>query len=302
VDQPYGSGGDTFGPVSAGVVVLLVLLVAAAIWIAWHPEAIHALAASVRDWPVVGRVRTWTREHVSRSGWSLAHRFPVGQVAGAALLATLVVVAALAAAFTVLLEDVLEGDGIVLVDQPAARWLAGHRDAWLTATLRMITMLGSPVGLAVLALVVSVTVAWRRRSWLPVPLGMVGAGGIGLVITTVKALVGRDRPPPPYAVITEGGYSFPSGHATGTAAVAVLSAWLLTRWLITSWAGRVAVWMTAIGLIAMVGFSRIYLGVHYLSDVLAGWLLGTAWAGAVVLVGSWWQDTRRTHTARVPPG
>jgi hypothetical protein len=91
------------------------------------------------------------------------------------------------------------------------------------------------------------------------------------------------------------GWSFPSGHATGTAATALLSAWMLSRWLIGSWAGRVMLWAKTIGVVLLIGFSRVYLGVHYVSDVLAGWLLGTMWAGVVMLAGSWWDDARRAR-------
>jgi undecaprenyl-diphosphatase len=280
--------------VSVGVVVLLVLLAVTAAWVARHPRLLNTLLARVRELPVARRVRTWTHKHVTSKRWALTRRFPVGEIAGAALLAGLVMVAALSAGFTVLLDDVLEGEGIALVDRPATRWLADHRDAWLTTALRMITATGSPVGLTVLAVAVCATVAWQRSSWLPVTLGVIGAGGIGLVVTTIKALVGRDRPPSPFSAIAVSGYSFPSGHATGTAAVTVLAAWLVTRWLVTSWAARVAVWATAVGVIGAIGFSRVYLGVHYPSDVLAGWLLGTAWAGVVVVIGSWWDSTRRT--------
>jgi undecaprenyl-diphosphatase len=117
---------------------------------------------------------------------------------------------------------------------------------------------------------------------------LVGGGGIVLVIFTAKALVIRDRPPIPFAVINAKGFSFPSGHAAGIAVGVCLTAWMLTRWLITRWIGRVVVSTVAIGVAAVMGFSRVYLGVHYVSDVLAGWLLGAAWAGAVILVGSWW--------------
>ena len=73
---------------------------------------------------------------------------------------------------------------------------------------------------------------------------------------------------------------------------------MLTRWLITSWTGQVIVWTMAIGSTALIGFSRVYLGVHYVNDVLAGWLLGMTWAGVVMLVGSWWDNTRRARAAQ----
>jgi undecaprenyl-diphosphatase len=125
---------------------------------------------------------------------------------------------------------------------------------------------------------------------------------MALVLFTAKALVGRQRPPLPFAAVAADGYSFPSGHATGTATIMVLSAWMVTRWLISGWTGRVIVWALAIGSALLIGYSRVYLGVHYVSDVLAGWLLGLAWAGIVMLVGSWWTDVRRANRRNVRSG
>jgi len=76
---------------------------------------------------------------------------------------------------------------------------------------------------------------------------------------------------------------------------------MLTRWLIASWTGRVIAWTVAIGFAALIGFSRVYLGVHYVSDVVAGWLLGATWAVIVMLVGSWWDNTRRARVAQPRP-
>jgi undecaprenyl-diphosphatase len=254
----------------------------------------------VCDVAVVGRVVAWAREQISARGWALARRLPAYEVAGVALLVGSAAVAALSAGFAAVLEDVLEGDGIAGIDQPAAGWLATHRDLWLTTTLRVVTAAGGPVPLTALAVLTCAAVVWRCRSWPPVVLALVGFSGVALVIVTAKALVIRNRPHLSFAVIAEDGHghSFPSGHATGIAAIALLSAWMLTRWLITSWTGQVIVWTMAIGSTALIGFSRVYLGVHYVNDVLAGWLLGITWAGVVMLVGSWWDNTRRARAAQ----
>jgi membrane-associated phospholipid phosphatase len=293
MERPTRSGAASFGPVSFGAVALLLLLVAAAIWVARNRYLGQILWARVRDapavrrvWdaPVIRRVRAWSSEQVKAR--ESANRSSGYRVAGILLLVQLAVVAGLADAFTEVLDDVLEGDGIAWIDRPAAEWLGTHRDAWLTTVLLIVTAIGGPAGLAVLTVLISSLVALWRKSWLPVVLALVGAIGILVVVLTAKVLVVRERPPIPFAVITEAGFSFPSGHAAGTAVVMTLAAWLLTRYLITRWIPQVVVWTLAIGLTGAVGLSRIYLGVHYVSDVVGGWLLGAAWAGAVVLVGS----------------
>jgi membrane-associated phospholipid phosphatase len=295
VEQNYGPGAAGLGPVGALVLALLTMFVAAGIWIARHPRLFSGVTARIRD----SAVLAWVERRFGDYAAALAKRSSLSVAAVLALLTGFVVVAGLAAAFTEILEDVLVGDGINGIDEPAARWLAGHRELWLTTALKGITLLGNTPTVAIAAVLVTAFVVWKSGTWLPAVLGIAGAGGIGLVIVTAKALVGRSRPAPPFALITEGGFSFPSGHATGTAAVALLCAWMLSRWVVRSWPGRVATWSIAIGVTGAVGFSRVYLGVHYVSDVLAGWLLGAAWTGTVILVGSWWH-ARRSAQASAP--
>src|SRR5690349_10976060 len=276
--QPSGPGAGGFGLVSAGIVGSLVLLVWAAIWVARHGPLLRGFRERLAEIPVIGKTITWVRGRIGEKRRALIGRLPISEVAGIVLLLGLAVVVSLAVGFTEVLDDVLEGDGIAGIDQPITSWLPAHRDLWLTATLRVVTHAGGPLLLAAFAFPISVAAAWRCRSWRPVVLALVCGGGIPLVLFTAKALVGRERPPLPFALVDADGYSFPSGHATGTAAITVITAWMLTRWLIPWWTARVVVWTVAIGSVFLIGFSRVYLGVHYVSDVLAGWMLGTAWA------------------------
>jgi len=96
------------------------------------------------------------------------------------------------------------------------------------------------------------------------------------------------------------GYSCPSGHALGVTTATLIAAWALARWLIRSWGGRIAVWTTAVALIGGVGFSRVYLGVHYPSDVIAGWLLGAIWTGALLTGTGLWVRVRRRRPTTPP--
>jgi undecaprenyl-diphosphatase len=108
----------------------------------------------------------------------------------------------------------------------------------------------------------------------------------------VKHLVGRGRPPRVTAVLGEHGFSFPSGHTTGTTVVWLLSAWMVSRWVIGRRPGRILVWTAALLMIISVGTTRVYLGVHFPSDVLAGWALGTAWTVIIALVARVWEQAR----------
>ncbi len=93
--------------------------------------------------PQSRRIAAWADRHLGGVARSLAQRSSLSVVAGLALLAGFIVVAALATAFAEMLEDVLVGDGINGVDEPAARWLAAHRDLWLTSGLKVVTLLGN---------------------------------------------------------------------------------------------------------------------------------------------------------------
>jgi undecaprenyl-diphosphatase len=97
--------------------------------------------------------------------------------------------------------------------------------------------------------------------------------------------VDRARPPVADWWAAAGGPAFPSGHTTAAAVVAGLGAWALAQ-RVTSRRARSAVWAGAVAYAMLVGWSRYWLGVHWPSDVLGGWLLGAAWVALVVSVVS----------------
>ncbi|RDZ27979.1 phosphatase PAP2 family protein [Lysobacter silvisoli] len=107
----------------------------------------------------------------------------------------------------------------------------------------------------------------------------IALGGSGLLNLAAKQAFARDRPSLWESVAPEHNYSFPSGHAMGSATLACVLVLLAWR---TRWRWPLAVLMTAF--VVLVGLSRVYLGVHYPSDILAGWAVATAWAVAVYLV------------------
>jgi undecaprenyl-diphosphatase len=280
----YGAGAAGFGVLSIIFVVTLLTFLAAGALIAHFP----AIFVKLGNWAFVGRVG----KQVNRRVEILAQRLSMDVAVAASLLAGIIVVAVLAVCFAELLDNVLENDLVALVDHPIEQWAASHRDQWLTAVMKIVTLFGKVVALTLIASLVAGSLAWRNRSWLPVVLATAALGGVGIALVTTKAVVGRSRPPSVFALTHEDGFSFPSGHATGTAATAVLCAWLVTHWLVRSWTARVAVWTFASAYVGLICFSRVYLGVHYFSDVVAGAMLGAAWAGGIIVIGSWWDHRR----------
>ena len=275
--------------VALGLVVL-VLACAAASAVVAHPERIRAGLAWIADQPAVARIQS----RYPRQWRFVRRRFMVGEVAGLALTLGVAAVLTLGVVFGQLLDSVLERDGVTVADAPVVGLLAAHREPWVITGAQVITDIGSPVGAALIALAVGGALAWFRRSWQPLLVMVLGAGGIGVIGTVIKDLVARSRPPQAVAALSEHGFSFPSGHTTGTTVVWLLSAWMLTCWVLSRLALQVVVWTGALLMVVAVGVTRIYLGVHFPTDVLAGWALGAAWAVTVALAVSVWNQSDRT--------
>lgn len=200
-----------------------------------------------------------------------------------AVLPGLLLTAAGVVAFVGVLDQFLERDDIYLVDQPLLDWLVGARTEWLTTVLTWVTNAFGPVILPILVAVGAVVWGRVSRDWTDPALlvvAMVMSTGIAMVI---KLLVARPRPAESLQVIPglEESYSFPSGHTTGAATLVLVTAYLLWR---RDRGGRALVWwlVASFGIIVIVGGSRLYLGYHFATDVLAGASLGLVTLGVVV--------------------
>ncbi len=146
--------------------------------------------------------------------------------------------------------------------------------AWLVTVMKVISTIGSARVYVPLFTLVVALLTWRRELRLAVFVAVAVAGS-SLLNSTVKALVGRDRPVFADPVAHAGASSFPSGHAQSSV---VLTSVLLVLLLPTlGGRGRTVAVAAAIAWALAVGFSRVGLGVHYVSDVLAGYALGAAW-------------------------
>jgi undecaprenyl-diphosphatase len=157
------------------------------------------------------------------------------------------------------------------------------------------TQLGGTVGMPVLATlaVLAMVAAWR--SWTPVVLVVIAAAGSLAMTTTGKELVGRVRPPqslavPPY----EESPSFPSGHTLNTTVIVGVLVYLLLRRLEGA-AARAAVVAAGVVFVVAMGLSRVYLGHHWLTDVVVGWSLGLAWLATVVTAHRLFLTVRRSR-------
>ncbi len=191
-----------------------------------------------------------------------------------------VAVAALAAwFFGGLTQDVVGHDEMALVDPKVTFWLLAHRVGWLTGAMKASTWLGSTAVIVPLGLAIGGWFLVRRRDWRPLAMLAVTVGGAIVTYDIVKPPVGRARPPASAWIGHYTGFAFPSGHATQAVAFYAMAAIVLGA----SFTGRrrVISWGLAVAAGLIVGFSRLYLGAHWLSDVLAGYALGIAWVALV---------------------
>lgn len=186
--------------------------------------------------------------------------------------------------FGVIAGQVVRGMPITLLDAHIAYWLHKQATPSLTAAMLVFTNLHGVSAMSWWAIVFGLYLAYRKaRCWLMVA-SIAIAGGMVLNVA-LKHAFQRARPSFEEPLLTLSTYSFPSGHTAGsTIFYGVLAAYLCSR--TTSNTGRLFIVSTTVALILIVGLSRMYLGVHYFTDVIAAIAEGCAWLALVLTVVS----------------
>lgn len=208
--------------------------------------------------------------------WLAPHVRGLYSAVGLFLLVGLALAVAAVWGFAELAESVLEGATLRL-DHRVLLWIDGFATPWLDVAALELTSLGSPVVIATLVFLAG-TFLWsthRRACAL-----LLWAAATGGVVLNLALKLAFERPRPQvfeWRAHYAASYSFPSGHAMASMIIYVTLVYILAELNPPSPLKRLAV-AVAVGIIALVGLSRLYLGVHYPTDILAGYAVGFAWA------------------------
>lgn len=194
-------------------------------------------------------------------------------------------------------EDVIVGKPITLVDAQLTAWLQFHAVPEVTTSMLLITHLHGLLATGCLAMLLGAFLVWKREYYWLLALVLAVPGGM-LVNVLMKLAFQRARPSFPDPILTLTSYSFPSGHvAAATCFYGVVLAFIFAQ--VESWRLRVGAAILAALIVALIALSRVYLGAHYLSDVLAAFAEGIAWV-AICLTAVRTLRLRRAARASVP--
>nr|WP_307037944.1 phosphatase PAP2 family protein [Arthrobacter sp. B3I4] len=212
-----------------------------------------------------------------------------------------VVIVALALTSAEVYDNVVDDAGLANLDKPTLAFMEQLRSPGLDSFVTGFTNIGGGIGMPILASILTAWLIWVSRTWRPLIL-IGGAAAVSTTATTVgKKLIGRTRPDhadavPPY----ESSPSFPSGHTLNSTVVIGLVVYLACLQVHRTIARVGLITAGAVFVFAM-GMSRVYLGHHWMTDVIIGWVLGLGWVGIVILAHRLFHVLRhREHAGPAP--
>ena len=212
-----------------------------------------------------------------------------------------VVVVALALTSAEVYDNVVDDAGLANLDKPMLSYMEQLRSPGLDSFVTGFTNIGGGIGMPILGSILTAWLIWVSRTWRPLIL-IGGAAAVSVTATSLgKKLIGRTRPDhadavPPY----ESSPSFPSGHTLNTTVVIGLVVYLACLQVKRTIA-RVGLITAGVIFIFAMGMSRVYLGHHWMTDVIIGWVIGLGWVGIVILAHRLFHVLRhREHTGPAP--
>lgn len=209
---------------------------------------------------------------------------PNGWLLLSGLIALVALSAGLVLAALIGFHQELLAPGFIQLDQAAFAVVRTWAAPPLTLVMRALTAMGYT---AVAVPIVTIVFAWlvRRRLWHDGTAYVLSVAGDDGLDQGLKQLFHRPRPAVPWALAHETSFSFPSSHAMVSIVLYGMLAYLVCRWWITSPSPllKAAITTFSLLLIAGIGFSRVYLGVHFATDVLAGYIAGGIWLACAIV-------------------
>jgi membrane-associated phospholipid phosphatase len=268
-----------------GLALLLVAFVAGLLlgW-GWLETNIARVAAGVerlRKRLLASRAVQRFRAHYPKLARFFAARFERGEYLGLHLTVGFVFVLAGLVAFAAITTNVVEQTAITQTDMTVYEWLHAHATLPGYGGWSVISSLGSGLALAILGAGVALLLVLRRR-WVVLGGWAAAILGSALLDGAFKVAIRRPRPAAALDFLSHASWSFPSGHSMSSLVTYGMLAYLFTLTIKGRKPLQIGVMLAALLLILAIGFSRMYLGVHYFSDVLGGFAGGALWLSACV--------------------
>lgn len=223
----------------------------------------------------------------------------IGKKFGGRLIAGLMIAVGFLLFFGWLAEEVFEGE-TRMFDESVRNFVHGFAAPPLTALMKFFSFVGSPLFLGILGLTVIAVLLYLKHKRADVLFSITMIGEIALNLA-FKLFFGRTRPDAFFDYPLPSSYSFPSGHAFGSLCFFGILAWLAAA-RVPNKRTKIAIGFAAGLLIFLIGLSRIYLGVHYPSDVIAGYAAGLFWVGVVALTDALDTENNKGVKAALPGG
>lgn len=260
-------------PLLALAGTLLLLLVWAVVWVARRQDRLRHRWRAFTSHPRVAALGS----RFERPLRFLRNRLTPGGYLGLHLTVGALIILAGVWVFVEIADEVLENETMVEIDHRVSDWMQAHQTPWVTRVAQWVTDLGSAAFITTAsAVVIGVLLQWRSWHRL-LAYGLAVIGG-ALLNYLLKISFARARPVFENPLVTLDSYSFPSGHtmsATVFYGALALSALLYAQGWGLRW--RLCIVFVAALLIVLIGFTRVYLGAHFLSDVVGAATIGVAW-------------------------